>query len=109
MKAPRDLRKIVDWFRCKKSQKLKYLNFKDVCDRKILQREFSKIQYIIIQAILSRESMKKIIVTDEKYSVPMRLLTVKDNIHTDLRTSQAQFLGRGSQYGEEDSENKILS
>ena len=42
--------------------------------------------------------MKKIIVTNEKYSVSIRLLTVKDNIHTDLRTSHAQFLGKGSQY-----------
>ena len=34
---------------------------------------------------------------------------MKDNNHTDLRTSNAQFLGKGSQYREEDSENKILS
>ena len=57
--------------------------------------------------MLSRKSMKKIIATDEKYSVSIRLLTVKDNIHTDLRTSHAQFLRKGSQYREEDSENKI--
>ena len=31
----------------------------------------------------------------------IRLLTVKDNSHTDLRTSQAQFLGKGNQYREE--------
>ena len=30
----------------------------------------------------------------KKYSVPIRLLTVKDNIHTDLRTSHTQFLGK---------------
>ena len=29
-------------------------------------RNFFKVQYIIIQAILSRKSMKKIAVTDEK-------------------------------------------
>ena len=34
---------------------------------------------------------------------------MKDNIHSDLRTSHAQFFGKGSQYREEDSENKILS
>ena len=45
----------------------------------------------------------------KKYSVSIRLLTVKNNIHTDLRTSHAQFLGKGSQYGEEDSDNIILS
>ena len=44
--------------------------------------------------MLSRKSMKKIIFTDEKYSVSMRLLTVKDNIHTELRTSHAQVLGK---------------
>ena len=38
----------------------------------------------------------------EKYSM-------KDNIETDLRTSYAQFLGKGSQLRKEDSENKILS
>ena len=32
-----------------------------------------------------------------------------DNIHMDLRTSHAQFMGKGSQYREEDSQNKILS
>ena len=34
---------------------------------------------------------------------------MKDNIHTDLRTSHAQFLGKRSQYRYKDSENKILS
>ena len=38
-----------------------------------------------------------------------RLLTLKDNIYTDLRTFHAQFLEKGGQYREEDSENKILS
>ena len=53
--------------------------------------------------------MEKVIITDEKYSMSIRLLTVKDDIHMDSRTSHAQFLGKGSQYREEDSENKILS
>ena len=34
---------------------------------------------------------------------------MKDDSHTDLRTSHAQFLGKGSQHREEDSKNKILS
>ena len=34
---------------------------------------------------------------------------MKDNIHTDLGTFHAQFLRKGGQYREEDSENKILS
>ena len=33
---------------------------------------------------------------------------MKDNSHMDLRTSHIQFLGKGSQYKEEHSENKIL-
>ena len=82
--------------------------FKDVCDSKILYTEFFEVQYIIIEAILSRKLMKKITVTDEKYSVSIRLLTVKDNSHTDLRTSHAQVLGKSNQYREEDSENKIV-
>ena len=53
--------------------------------------------------------MKKSIVTDEKYFVSERLLTMKDKLHTDLRNSHAQFLGKGSQYREKDSENEILS
>ena len=68
---------------------------------------FLKVQYIIIQAILSRKSMKKI--TNEKMFRVYKAFTVKDNIHTNLRTSHAQFSGKGSQYREEDSENKILS
>ena len=72
-------------------------------------QHFLKVQRIIIQAMISRESMKKIMVTDDKNFVSIRLLTVKDNIHTVLGTSREQFLGKSSQYREEDSENKILS
>ena len=36
------------------------LTVKDVRDRKILHTEFFKVQYIIIQAVLSRKLMKKI-------------------------------------------------
>ena len=72
-------------------------------------QNFSKVQYIIIQAIFGRKSMKKFTVTDEKYSVSTRLLTVKNNNHTDLRTFHAQLSEKGCQHREEDSENKILS
>ena len=40
--------------------------FKDVCDRKIPHTDFLKVYYIIVQVILSRKSMKKFTVTDEK-------------------------------------------
>ena len=36
----------------------------------------------------------------------IRLLTVKNNSHVDMRTSHAQFWEKGCQYGEEDSKNK---
>ena len=73
-------------------------------------QKFLKVQYIIIQAILSRNMMKKFTFMDEnfKYSVSIRLLTVKIS-HTDLRTSRVQLSEKGCQYREEDSENKILS
>ena len=53
--------------------------------------------------------MKNFTVTDEKYSLSIRLLSIKNNSHTDLRTSHAQLLEKGCQYKEEDYENKILS
>ena len=45
----------------------------------------------------------------KKYSVSIRLLTVKNNSHADMSTSHAQLLEKGFQHGEEDSKNKILS
>ena len=65
---------------------------------------FFKVHYIIIQAtVVSRKSMKKFTVTDEK------AFDGKNNSHADMRTSHAQLLEKGCQHGEEDSENKILS
>ena len=49
--------------------------------------------------------MEKITVTDEKI---FRLLTTEYNSHTDFSTSHAQLSGKGCQYKEEDSGNKIL-
>ena len=62
-----------------------------------------------MQAILSRKSMKKFAVTDEKYSVSIRRLTVKNNGHADMRTSHAQLLEKSFQHGEEYSKNKLFS
>ena len=45
----------------------------------------------------------------KKYSVSIRLLTVKKNSHTDWRTSHAQLSEKSCQYREEDNKNKILS
>ena len=53
--------------------------------------------------------MKKIAVADEKYSMSLRPLTVKNNSHADMRTSHAQLSGKSCQHGEDDSKNKILS
>ena len=73
-----------------------YINFqlKGVRDKKILHTDFFKVQYIIIQAILGRKSIKNLQLPMKKYSVSIRLLTVKNNSHTDLRTSHAQLSGK---------------
>ena len=82
---------------------------KDVRDRKILHTEFFKVQYIIIQAILSRKSMTKFTVTNEKIFRVCKAFDRKSNSHTDLRTSHTQLSEKGCQYREEDSKNKTLS
>ena len=70
-------------------------------------QKFFKVQYIIIQAILSRKSMH-LQLRMKKYPVSIRLLTVKqNNSHANMRTSHAQLLEKDFQHGEEDSENKI--
>ena len=56
----------------------------------------------------SKIDEKKFAVTFEKYSVSIRLLTVKNNSHADMRTSHVQLLEKGFQHGEEDSRNIIL-
>ena len=43
-----------------------------------------------------------------KYSMFIRLLTVKNNSDVDMRTSHAQLLEKGHQHGGEDSKNKSL-
>ena len=69
---------------------------------------FLKFQYIIIQAILSRKSMKKVTVTDEKPFVFTRLLTIKHTSGTNLGTSHTQLSDRSCQYREEDSKIKLF-
>ena len=55
-------------------------------------QNFLKVHYIIIQAILGQKFMKKFYsLPMRKYSVSIRLLTIEDNSHADLRTSHAQF------------------
>ena len=43
----------------------------------------------------------------KKYSVSISLLTVKNNSHTDWRTSHAQLSEKSCQYREEDYEKKF--
>ena len=38
----------------------------------------------------------------------VRLLTVKNNSHADMRTSHAQLLEKGFQHGKEDSKKKFV-
>ena len=45
----------------------------------------------------------------KKYSMSIRLLTIKNSSHADMRTSRAQLLEKGCQRGEEDYKNKMLS
>ena len=59
-----------------------------ICLRMSATVEFFKVQYIIIQAILGRKSMKK-------YSMSVMLLTVRYKSHVDMRTSKAQLLEKG--------------
>ena len=53
--------------------------------------------------------MKNFQLLIKEYSVSIRLLTINNHSHTDLRTSYVQLSRKGCQYKEEDRENKILS
>ena len=73
-------------------------------------RIFFQVKYIIIQAICLVENRRKNLqLPMKKYSMSVRLLTVKNNSHADMRTSHAHPLEQGCQHGEEDSKNRILS
>ena len=68
-------------------------------------QNFCKVQYIIIQAIIGRTSMRNF----EKIFHVYKVFDRKNNSHADMRTSHAQLVEKGCQHGEEDSRNKILS
>ena len=68
-----------------------------------------KVQFLIIQAILSRKSMKRFAVTDEKIFHVCKAFDLKSNSHADMRTFHAQLFKKGCQHGEDDSNNNILS
>ena len=53
--------------------------------------------------------MKTFIAMGEKIFRVHKAFHPESKSHTDLRTSQRQLSGKGCQYREEDSENKILS
>ena len=58
--------------------------------------------------MLSRNSMKKFAVTDEKICHVYKAFDRKNNSHADMRTSHTQLLEHDCQHGDEDSKNKIL-
>ena len=66
-------------------------------------QNFFKVQHIIIQAIVSRKSMKKFAVTYEKNIHVYKTVDRKNNSNVDMRTSHSQLLEKGYQHGEEDS------
>ena len=53
--------------------------------------------------------MKKIAVTNQKIFHVYKAFDRKNDSHADMKTSDAQLLGKGCQHGEENSKNKILS
>ena len=71
-------------------------------------KNFFKVQYIIIQAILSRKSMKQLAVIDENIfhvykAFDRKKITAQPCGYEDFPRT------KGFQHGEEDSKNKILS
>ena len=53
--------------------------------------------------------MKTFTVTNEEMFHVCKAFDHKNSSHTNLRTSHAELSGKGCQYREKDSENKILS
>ena len=85
------------------------LFFKDVRDRKIVHTDFFlKFSILLFKLYLGENRWKNLQLPMKKYSVSIRLLTITNNSHTDLRTSHAQISGKGCQYKEEDYENKVF-
>ena len=69
-------------------------------------QNFLKVEYIIIQAILSRKSMKKITVTDEEIFLVYKAFDRKRYQWYEFEDFPHTAFG---QYREVDSENRILS
>ena len=82
---------------------------KDVHERKILRTDFFKSNVLLFKLYLAENRQKNLQLPLKRYSMSTRLLTIKSNSHTDLRTSHAQLSEKGCQYGEEDREHKLLS
>ena len=74
---------------------------------------YFKRRYLIIYNYYSNYTWlkigEKITVIDEKIFRVYEAFDHKNSSHADLRTSHAQLSEKGSQYKEEESENKILS
>ena len=63
---------------------------------------------VYYSSYIYRNLTKKFTVADERNSMFIRLLTVKDTSDTNLRTSYPQLSGKGCQYREEDSKNQFV-
>ena len=72
-------------------------------------RIFLKFTILLFNLYFVENRLKSLQLPMKKYSMSIRLLTIKNNSHADMRTSHAQLLEKGCQHGEEASKNKILS
>ena len=81
---------------------------KDFADRKILPIELFKSSVYYSSFTWSKIYGKNLQLPMKNIPCSLRLLIIKDNSHTNLRSSHPQLSGKDGQYREEDSENKIL-
>ena len=69
--------------------------FKDDATGRSYKQNFLAFSILLFKLLLNKKSMKKnYSYRWKKYSMSTGLLTVTDNIYTDLRSSCAQFLGK---------------
>ena len=81
-------------------------------DRKILHRDPTfvlKFSILLFKLYLVENRSKILQLPMKKHSMSIRLFTIKNDSHADIRTPHAQLLEEGCYHGEEDSKNKILS
>ena len=71
-------------------------------------QNFLKFSILLFKLYLVENRSKNLQLPMKKYSMSIRLFTVKSNSYEDMRTSYAQVLEKGCQHEEEDSKNKIL-